>query len=83
MQQAPRFWSFATPERLQALDETISLETRVSEQVKKGLAARGIKINDQGPFNYHTGSIQIVWRGEDGKLHGAADPRRLAHAQGH
>ena len=81
--EAPRFWSFATPERLQALDETISLETRISNEVRDGLAARGIAIDDQGEYNYHTGSIQIVWRGEDGRLHGAADPRRLAHAKGH
>ena len=43
----PRFWSFATPERLQALDETIRLETRITDEVREGLAARGIEIDDE------------------------------------
>lgn len=80
---APRFWSFETPDRLQALEEKIQIETRLAEGVAEALASRGITIEDLGDYNYHTGSIQIVWRGEDGRLHGGADARRLAHAAGH
>ena len=80
---APRFWSFATPDRLQALDETIQIETRLADGVSEALAGRGISLEDLGDYNYHTGSIQIVWRDEDGKLRGGADARRLAHAKGH
>jgi gamma-glutamyltranspeptidase/glutathione hydrolase len=80
---APRFWSFGTPARLQALDEKIQLETRISDEVRAGLAERGISIEDLGRYNFHTGSMQIVWRDAEGRLHGSADARRLAYAKGH
>jgi gamma-glutamyltranspeptidase len=60
------------------------LESRIADETRKGMAARGIKVKDIGAFNFHTGSMQIVWRNpETGKLHGVTDPRRLGHAAGH
>ena len=74
---APRFFAFRTSERV------LAIESRISDAVRKGLKARGIKIEDLGPYNWHTGSMQIVWRDpKTGKLHGVTDPRRLGHAAG-
>ena len=74
---APRFFAFRTNERV------LAIESRISDDVRKGLKARGIKIEDLGPYNWHTGSMQIVWRDpETGKLHGVSDPRRLGRAAG-
>lgn len=74
--EAPRFWAFR--ER-----NSIDIESRISEKVKKELAARGISITNLGDFNFHTGSMQIVWRdAETGKIHGVTDPRRLGYAYG-
>jgi gamma-glutamyltranspeptidase len=48
------------------------------------MAARGIKIQDMGNYNWHTGSMQIVWRDPaTGKLHGVTDPRRLGVVLGY
>jgi gamma-glutamyltranspeptidase len=47
------------------------------------MAARGIKLKDLGPYNWNTGSMQVVWRDAAGKLHGISDPRRLGHAAGY
>jgi len=47
------------------------------------MAARGVKIKDLGDFNFHTESMQIVWRDyKTGKIHGVTDPRRLGYADG-
>ena len=44
---------------------------------------RGIKIQDLGPYNWHTGSMQIGWRAaETGERQGVTDPRRLGLAKG-
>lgn len=73
--EAPRFWAFRE-------EDEIQMESRLPEEVRKAVAARGIQIKDLGDFNYHTGSMQIVWRDEDGKIHGVTDPRRLGYAEG-
>ena len=75
--EAPRFFAFRGGEQV------LAIESRISDEVRKGLKARGIKIEDLGPYNWHTGSMQIVWRDPDtGKLHGVTDPRRLGLAKG-
>jgi gamma-glutamyltranspeptidase/glutathione hydrolase len=75
--EAPRFFAFRTSDRV------LAIESRIPDGLRKALAARGIRIQDLGPYNWHTGSMQIVWRDpETGKLHGASDPRRLGHAAG-
>jgi gamma-glutamyltranspeptidase/glutathione hydrolase len=73
---APRFWAFLNNENV------VEIESRISEEVRDGMAAAGIKLNELGNYNWHTGSMQIVWRDADGKLHGVSDPRRLGYAAG-
>lgn len=74
---APRFWAFRNAER------TVDLESRVSTHVREGMAAHGITIRNLGPYNWHTGSMQVIWRdASTGKLHGVTDPRRLGVADG-
>ena len=73
---APRFWAFLKEGMIRA-------ESRISQQVRKSLMSHGIKLEDIGPYNWHTGSIQIIWRDpKTGKLHGVTDPRRLGYAAG-
>jgi len=75
---APRFWAMTGEDR------NIRIESRISEEVREGMAARGINVKDIGTYNWHTGSMQIVWRDpETGKLHGVTDPRRLGVVLGY
>jgi gamma-glutamyltranspeptidase/glutathione hydrolase len=74
--EVARFFAFTTSERV------VQIESRISSQVREGMAARGIKLQDMGPYNWHLGSMQVVWRDAAGKLHGVTDPRRLGHAAG-
>jgi gamma-glutamyltranspeptidase / glutathione hydrolase len=75
---APRFWAFLNKDR------TLQIESRISKSVREGLAASGIKVKDLGDYNWHTGSMQIVWRDPaSGQLHGVSDPRRLGYAAGY
>jgi gamma-glutamyltranspeptidase/glutathione hydrolase len=75
---APRFWVNSGSGKI------IRIESRISAEVRKEMRARGFKIVDLKEFNWHTGSMQIVWRdAETGKLHGVSDPRRLGHAAGY
>jgi len=74
---APRFWALD-------YDHTLRMESRIPGKVRKGMASRGIKIQDIKDYNWHTGSFQIVWRDEKtGKLYGVSDPRRLGYAGGY
>lgn len=74
---APRFWA------ARGTNRTLDIESRIAPAVREGLAARGIKIRDLGAYDWHTGSMQIVWRdAATGLLHGVTDPRRLGRAAG-
>lgn len=73
---APRFWAGRYD------DVDIRIESRISDAVRNGMASRGLKIDEIGFYNWHTGSIQVVWRDEDGMLHGVTDPRRLGMVKG-
>ena len=74
---APRFFAFRGGEQV------LAIESRITEEVREGLRARGIRIESMGPYNWHAGSMQIVWRDPNtGKLHGVTDPRRLGLAKG-
>lgn len=75
--EAPRFWAFRGDER------TLDIESRIAPEVRDRLRRRGITIRDLGDYNFHTGSMQIVWRAGDGALHGVSDPRRLGFAAGY
>ncbi|MFW6198908.1 MAG: gamma-glutamyltransferase [Acidobacteriota bacterium] len=74
---APRFWAGRYDD-----DVDIRIESRISAEVREGMTSRGLKLDELGFYNWHTGSIQIVWRDEDGMLHGVTDPRRLGMAKG-
>ncbi len=75
---APRFWAFRNNDR------QLEIESRISDEVRTELPRRGIKIKDLGAYNWHTGSMQIVWRdAETGRLHGVTDPRRLGFTKGY
>ncbi len=76
---APRFWAFLYG---QTDRRVLRIESRISDEARRGMARRGIAIEELGDYNWHTGSMQIIWRGDDGKLHGVSDPRRLGHAAG-
>ena len=74
---ATRFWAFLHNKNV------VEIESRISEKVREGMAAAGIQLKELGDYNWHTGSMQIVWRDADGKLHGVSDPRRLGYSAGH
>jgi gamma-glutamyltranspeptidase/glutathione hydrolase len=80
----PRFWAYRDrgPSRDFGNLGYLEIESPLPDEVRKTLKARGILVKDLGPYNWHTGSIQIVWRDAAGKLHGVTDPRRLGHAAG-
>jgi len=74
--EAIRFWQPSDD------GKTVRIESRISEELRKGMAARGFKLVDLTDYNWHTGSMQVIWRDDSGKLHGVTDPRRLGHANG-
>ncbi|MCL4845394.1 MAG: gamma-glutamyltransferase [Acidobacteria bacterium] len=83
---APRFWAYRDrgPSRDFGNLPVLEIESRISDEVRAGLRGRGIQVRDLGPYNWNTGSMQIVWRDlQTGKLRGATDPRRLGHAEGY
>jgi gamma-glutamyltranspeptidase/glutathione hydrolase len=73
--EAPRMLGIAD-------DYSLTVENRLSTQTKRGLTARGIKLNSAYVFDFHMGSFQIAWRDEDGTLGASADPRRCGIAGG-
>jgi gamma-glutamyltranspeptidase/glutathione hydrolase len=82
---APRFWAYRDrgPSRDFGNLAWVEIESRISDTVRRGAIARGVRIKDIGPYNWHTGSMQIVWKDPaTGKVHGVSDPRRLGHAAG-
>jgi len=65
------------------VNEPFEVETRVPDNVLEGLAAFGITVHPNAPYNWHFGSMQIVMRDEKTRgWVGIADPRRAGHAAG-
>lgn len=80
--EAPRFWSLADDAN-GGHGLKVQYESRLPAEVVSGLRARGFALEDLGAYNYHTGSMQIVWRDpKTGRLMGSTDARRLGNAQG-
>ena len=88
---APRFFAYQTLGPTDASRPTrdfgnlvsVQIESRIPRNVRQGLSERGIMVFDQGPYNWHLGSMQIVWRDMESRmLFGTSDPRRLGHAAG-
>ena len=82
---APRFWAYRDRGLVRDFGNVgfLRTESRLTSQVREIMKTRGILIQELGDYNWHTGSMQIIWRDlETGKLHGVTDPRRLGHAAG-
>ena len=61
----------------------LEFRSSLPADVVAGLKARGFALGDLGAYNYHTGSMQIVWRDpKTGKLMGSTDARRLGNVLG-
>lgn len=60
----------------------ISYENRIDATVISELEAMGNEVTESDPFNRSFGSVNAVMYGEDGLLHGGADPRRDGKALG-
>ena len=64
-------------------DNTIEMETRVSESVLRDLVKLGAKLKPLPPFDFHMGSFQQAWRDPTtGLLNASSDPRRAGVAGG-
>jgi hypothetical protein len=63
----PKFCSMEITQQIR----DYAIESRLADGVAERLAECGIGLADLGPYNYHTGSMQIVWRDEEGRLHGS------------
>jgi gamma-glutamyltranspeptidase/glutathione hydrolase len=61
-------------------DYKVSVESRIPPAVVSGLAAKGVLVTPLPRYDWHMGSYQMSWRGEDGLLHGSAGPRRAGRA---
>jgi gamma-glutamyltranspeptidase/glutathione hydrolase len=61
-------------------DYKVSVESRIPPTVVAGLAAKGVLVTPLPRYDWHMGSYQMSWRGEDGLLHGSAGPRRAGEA---
>lgn len=68
--------------RLLALtdDYQVAVESRLPPSVVEGLARMGILVDPLEPYNWHLGSFQMSWRGDDGSLHAVAGQRRAGKA---
>jgi gamma-glutamyltranspeptidase/glutathione hydrolase len=74
---APRFQGYSPYDALH-------IEARIPEEVLKGLAALGVRVQLSAAYNWHMGSIHLVIRDlMTGELTGIADPRRAGHAEGY
>lgn len=72
---APRFWA---DDR-----KNIRIESRITDDVRKKIKASGFRVKELTDFNWHVGSIQLIWLNEeDGMYYGVSDPRRLGQAKG-
>ena len=63
-------------------DYSLTIESRLSDETKRQLTARGIRLNSAYEHDWHMGSFQIAWREDSGRLGASADPRRCGVAGG-
>lgn len=75
--------ALATP-RFTVTRNGIEVESRVPEEVVRGLQERGNQVERVGDFNWHFGGVHaVLFNRQAGKLLGAADPRRTGEAKGY
>jgi gamma-glutamyltranspeptidase len=72
---APRFWPLKD-------DWTIEVENRIPKEVISDLKKIGIMPRPLGDYHWPMGSMQCVWKSDEG-FKGTADPRRLGSALGY
>ena len=72
-----------TPRWYHEAGRTLQLEGRFSEQVRKGLAAKGHDLQIIGDWAEITGGAQAVAIDANGVFSGGADPRREGYAAGY
>lgn len=63
-------------------DYVLSVESRVSPDYVRDMAALGVLVNPLPAYDYHMGSYQSCWREPDGTLHASTGPRREGAAGG-
>ncbi|MCJ7625862.1 MAG: gamma-glutamyltransferase family protein [Anaerolineaceae bacterium] len=64
-------------------DYVLEIESRLPEDVVRGLAERGVQVRPLPMYDYNMGSFQICWRDtQSGLLFSSADPRRAGKASG-
>lgn len=72
---APRFYSDTAG--------NVECEARLPEEVQKALEAAGNTLSVVGEYDKSMGAVNAVLYGDDGVLHGGADPRRDGKALGY
>lgn len=61
----------------------IEIETRIPEQVIRGMARLDAKLSPLPPYDFHMGSYQQAWRDPaTGLFNASTDPRRAGRAGG-
>lgn len=70
--------------RVHCMSGTVDVESRIPEEVRAALKAKGHKLSVKGAVDLHFGGAQAVLVDlENGRFHGAADPRRDGVAAGY
>ena len=63
-------------------DYTLPIESRIPAAVVDGLADLGVLVDPLPAYDYHMGTFQMSWLGDNGTLYGSAGPRRAGEAAG-
>jgi len=63
-------------------DYKLSIESRIPAAVIDGLADLGVLVDPLPAYDYHMGTFQMSWLGDNGTLYGSAGPRRAGEAAG-
>jgi gamma-glutamyltranspeptidase/glutathione hydrolase len=64
-------------------DYRVPVESRLGPSVPADLARLGVLVDPLPAYDYHMGSFQMCWRGDEGTLHSTAGPRRAGSAAGY
>ena len=61
-------------------DYKLAVESRIASTTLADLAKLGVRAEPLPRYDYHMGTFQMSWRGQDGRLRSAAGPRRAGKA---
>jgi gamma-glutamyltranspeptidase/glutathione hydrolase len=63
---------------------TLDIENRIPNNLVLDLLKKGVEVRPLGDYNWHLGSMQIVWFDKNNQIYkGATDPRRLGYCEGY